>query len=398
MKRTIKILAETRRKAQKGLLAAVAALLALLGLYFALRPAPLPVDTAPVLTGPLRVTIEQEGAARLRDRFIVAAPVAGRLERITAEVGDSVRRGMTLASVLPPALDARQYRAADFSAKAALALLDEAEARRNRVGLDLAQAGLRAIRYRRLYREGVVSREAFELARNDSAMLQKELLTATAALEAARFRYGSERAAIDRTLGRSPVHALSPADGRVLRIHEKSERVVAAGTPLLDVGDPSTLEIVVDLLSSDAVKVSVGDSVEIRDWGGPAPLAGRVLRIEPAAFTKISALGVEERRVNVIVAPERLESALGDNFRVRALIVLAGADHVRKVPLSSLFRVGEAWHLFQVEDGRAREKTVRVGLVGTREAEVLSGIDDGAYVVLHPSAALRDKVRVIERK
>lgn len=383
---------------RKWFLAAAAAAALVAGIYIAVRPAPVPVDTAPVLSGPLQLTLDEEGRARVRERFVVAAPVSGRLDRIGAVEGDAVRTGMPLAAVFPPELDAREHRAAVLMAKAAGAALEEASERQKKVSIDAEQAGRKAMRYRALYAEGAVSRESFELARNDSAMLQKERLSARAALQSARFRYESQQAAVDRALGRRPVYALSPVDGRVLLVHEKSARVVAAGTPLLEVGDPATLEIVIDLLSSDAVKVGIGDRVEILDWGGADQLSGTVHRIEPAAVTKMSALGVEERRVNVIARLDQPEPDLGDNFRVQARIVLATADHVLKIPVSALFRAGGGWHLFLVDNGRVQEKAVKIGLLGAREAELLSGIPAGAYVVLHPSSDLRDGVRVVERK
>ncbi|ABB23985.1 efflux RND transporter periplasmic adaptor subunit [Pelodictyon luteolum] len=366
-------------------------------LYALFRPAPVSVDTAPVSPGLLQATIEDEGTARVGERYRVAAPITGRLLRITLEEGDSLRRGDIAATVLPPALDALQEREAAFSARAAASALDESLARKKKAAVNAGEAALRALRYRNLYGEGAVSKEAFEGAQNDSAMLQRELQSAAAAAEAARFRLGRARAVIDPSVASRPLHVLSPVDGRVLVIHEKSERTLQAGTPLLDIGDPMSLEIIIDLLSSDAVLVRPGNPVEITGWGGPSILAARVMRVEPAARTTLSALGVEEKRVNVIAVLLSAEPALGDNYRVQARIEVERREHCLKIPRSALFRAGNRWHVFVAEGGRAAEKPVRIGLMGTHEAELLEGIDVGARVILHPSPVLRDGVRVRER-
>jgi len=190
------------------------------------------------------------------------------------------------------------------------------------------------------------------------------------------------------------VRVVSPAEGRVLLIHEKSERLINAGSPLLDIGDPSAIEIVIDVLSSDATKVRPGNRVVIRDWGGEKELQGVVKTIDPAAFTKTSALGIEEKRVNIVAVLKEYAPLLGDNFRVQAKIVLREAGNVLQVPVSSLFRGRDDWHLFVIENGRAVERSVKIGMRGTYQAEVLSGVRAGQRVVVHPANELKDGIFV----
>lgn len=363
-------------------------------LFLLLRPAPLPVDAGRVTRGPLQVTIDAEGTTRVIDRFTVSAPVSGRLLRTPLKEGDTVAAGMTLASIVPPVLNSREFSEASALAESAGAALGEAVARSRQVSVNLSQARLRAGRYDNLYREGAVSKESWEQARDQAAVLEKERQAATAAVSAASHQYDAARARIDRNVATRPVEVTAPAGGRVLRVYEKSERTVPAGTPLFDIGDPGSLEIVIDVLSSDAVKVSPRQEVRIEGWGGREVLRARVERIEPAAFTKVSALGIEEKRVNIVARPERLEPRIGDNFRVQATIVVKEAARVLRVPVSSLFRSGEGWRVFVIDGGRAVERTVRIGLRGEYEAEVLGGLAEGDTVILHPQNELGDRMRV----
>ena len=382
------VLSKTQRIA--GISVAVAALI----LFFVFRPSPLPVDSGVVRRGPLQVTLEGEGVTRVNDRFVIAAPVSGKLVRVELEEGDSVRKGSVIASLLPPQLDSREYREASARSGAARAALDEAIARQRRVALTLAQAERRFVRYRNLYGEGAVSKEAYELAENEAQTLRKEAQAARSGVEAARYNFGALQAIIDQQVAGKPVNVLSPVDGRVLRIHEQSERVVSAGSPLVDIGDPSAIEIVIDVLSSDAIKVNPGNRVVIMDWGGDRELQGVVKTVGPAAFTKTSALGIEEKRVNIVAVLSRNEPLLGDNFRVQASIVLREAADVLQVPVSSLFRGKEGWHLFVIEDGRAVDKSVTVGMRGTLQAQVLEGVKIGQRVVVHPTNELKNGMSV----
>ena len=382
------VLSKTQRIA--GISVAVAALI----LFFVFRPSPLPVDSGVVRRGPLQVTLEGEGVTRVNDRFVIAAPVSGKLVRVELEEGDRVRKGSVVASLLPPQLDSREYREASARSGAARAALDESIARQRRAALTLAQAERRFVRYRNLYGEGAVSKEAYELAENEAQTLRKEAQAARSGVEAARYNFGALQAIIDQQVAGKPVNVLSPVDGRVLRIHEQSERVVSAGSPLVDIGDPSAIEIVIDVLSSDAIKVNPGNRVVIMDWGGDRELQGVVKTVGPAAFTKTSALGIEEKRVNIVAVLSRNEPLLGDNFRVQASIVLREAADVLQVPVSSLFRGKEGWHLFVIEDGRAVDKLVTVGMRGTLQAQVLAGVREGQRVVVHPTNELKDGMSV----
>lgn len=371
---------------------------ALLILFFVFRPSPLPVDSDVVRRGPLEVTLEGEGVTRVNDRFVVAAPVSGKLVRVELEEGDSVRKGSVVASLLPAQLDSREYSEASARSGSARAALDEAIARQRRTALTLAQAERRFLRYRNLYGEGAVSKEAYELAENEAQTLRKEGEAARSGVESARYNFKALQAIIDRQVAGKPVNVLSPVDGRLLRIHEQSERVVSAGSPLVDIGDPSLIEIVIDLLSSDAIRVKPGNRVVILDWGGDRELQGMVKTVGPSAFTKTSALGIEEKRVNIVATLSRDEPLLGDNFRVQASIVLREASDVLQVPVSSLFRGKEGWHLFVIEAGKAVDKAVTVGMKGALQAQVLSGVREGQRVVVHPTNELKDGMPVKAQK
>ena len=375
---------------KKRIAAGAGAGIVLLLILLLLRPSPLPVDAGRLMYGPLRVVVEAEGMTRVVDRFTVASPVSGRFLRSRLVEGDSVSAGGELASIVPPSLNTREYREASAAAASSRAAIGEADARRRQIEVNLAQARLRSTRYDNLYREGAVSKESWEQARNDAAVLEKSRLAAVRASESAAWQYEAAAARFDRNIAEKPVRVISPASGRVLRIHEKSERTVVSGTPLFDIGDPGRIELVIDLLSSDAVRVRPGQRVLIEGWGEAGVLGAKVLRIEPAAFTKVSALGIEEKRVNVIALLDRPEPRLGDNYRVQATIVVDEAPKVLKVPVSSLFRSGDGWRVFVIDGGRAVERNVSLGLRGTYEAEVLSGLKTGELVVLHPANELRN--------
>ncbi len=386
----MKPLLKTRLAAGAGILAAI------LLLFFWLRPAPVPVDSGKASIGPLQVTLEAEGVTRVVERFTVAAPVSGRLLRSSLEEGERVDIAQTLALIVPPGLNTREFREASALAASARALLGAAETRRRQLEINLAQSRRRAARYDQLYREGAVSKESWELARNEAAVLEKERQAAASALASAAHQYEAAQARVDPRLALKPVAVTSPASGMVLRIHEKSEKVVTAGMPLFDIGDPGRLEIVIDLLSADAVRIRPGQAVLIEGWGGEGSLCARVSRVEPAAFTKISALGIEEKRVNIIAQLEHPEPRLGDNFRVLATIVLHDAAQVLRVPVSSLYRSGDGWRVFVIVDGRAVERKVAIGMRGSSAAEVLGGLRPGERVVLHPANELGPGMRVSE--
>lgn len=387
------------RKVQAGL-AFVALLLAV-----ALRPRPVPADLAPVARGPLAVTVDEEGETRVRERYVVSAPVPGQVLRVELEPGDAVRRGDPVATLRPaPAvpLDARSRAEAAAGVEAARARVGQAQAERKRAvpALDLARAEL--VRHRDLLDRGIASQQAHDAAVAAERAAAEALhaaefaaATATEQLAMAQARLAPTAAAAGRE-----IVLRAPADGVVLKRVRESEAVVAAGEALLEIGDPARLEIVSDLLSTDAVRVRPGAAVRIEQWGGETPLAGRVRRVEPSGFMKVSALGVEEQRVNVVVDPEDGGDAwqrLGDGYRVEVRIVIWKAPDVVKVPTSSLLRRGDAWAVFVAESGRARLRTIELGPRNGLEAQVVAGLSAGQQVVVHPSDTLADGSRIAPR-
>ncbi len=401
------------RPATRRLLHAAAAAAAVAaGLAYAFWPRPIPVDLAAVERGRLLVTIDEEGETRVRDVYQITAPVAGRLLRIEMEVGDPVTGGETIVAsiqeTVPTFLDIRAQRQAEAKVHAAEAALSLARAKieRARAELQFARADLE--RARRLVREGHVAERTLQRAELEVRTREAALEAAKAELEMRRSDLESARAALIEPEVASfagpgqacCVQLRAPVSGRILRIFNESERVVQAGTPLLEIGDPNDLEVVVDLLSQDAVKVVEGTRVLIEGWGGGQVLEGRVRRVEPYAFTKVSALGIEEQRVNVIVDftdPEAAARALGHGYRVIARIVVWQGEDVLKLPLGALFRAGEDWAVFVYQDGRARLRQVTIGHRNDSEAEVLTGLEAGSQVVLHPSDRIADGVRITPR-
>lgn len=376
-------------------------------LAVALWPRSVPVDTATVSSGPLRMTIDEEGKTRVRDRFVVAAPVSGRVLRIELEPGDTVKAGEIVARLKPesPALlDTRSRAESEAALDSARAAAGRVQADEERARAALAQAQRELARTQSLVNEGLATRQQLD-ARND------DVKTADEALRAASFAARAAQSDVARAQVRLAPPAVRDADGRVVPIMSpvagvvlkrvrESETVVPAGDPLLEIGDPHQLEIVADLLSVDAVRVPAGARVLVEQWGGNKTLDARVRRIEPSGFTKISALGVEEQRVNVIIDftdPAEAWRALGDGFRVQTRTVLWESDSVLKVPTGALVRAGDAWAVFAVRDGRARRVSVTLGHQNGQEAEVASGIDAGAVVILHPGDTIVDGVRVTPR-
>jgi HlyD family secretion protein len=367
-------------------------------------PESIEVDVVTAGRGPMQVTIDEEGETRVRERFVVSAPVAGRLQRIELEPGDQVAKGDVVARLLPadaPLLDPRtrtEYAAAMEASRAALV---QAQAERDRAAATLDQARNVLRRREELVEAGAVSREELESARRDVATAESALRAADAAIDQARHQVDLARArlATPNPTGRA-IELRAPVDGVVLeRLHE-SEAVVPGGEPLVEIGDPSRIEVVSDLLSTDAVRVSPGDAVSIEQWGGGQTLDGRVRRVEPSGFMKISALGVEEQRVNVIIdfsAPAQAGRALGDGYRVEVRIVEWRGDDVVTAPVGALFRRGEGWAAFVIEDGRARLRTIELGHRNSEVGEILKGLSPGDQLVLHPPDTLTDGAMITPR-
>ncbi len=374
---------------------AAAAVLVVAGAIVFLRPAPIPVEVARSTRGPMQLTIDEEGQTRVRDRYAVAAPVGGRVARITLREGDVVTPTTVVARMFPAPLDARareaalaRVRQAEDAQSAAAATVAEARAA-------LEQARRARARSEQLAAGNVIAPEERERAELDETTRARELESADFRAQAAAHDVEVARAAL---IGRGDAILLhSPLSGRVLRVPEPSERVVAAGTSLVEIGDPSKLEVVADLLSSDAVQVKPGDLVLVEGWGGKT-LRGRLRVVEPSGFTKISALGVEEQRVNVIADFADAVVPLGDRYRVDVRIVVWEGAHVLKLPGSALFRSGEGWSVFVMERGRARRRDVRVGHRTAFETEILSGIGEGEVVIRDPTDRIAEGVRVAVRK
>lgn len=386
-----------------------AVLLALIAWSF--RPQPIPVDFATVQRGNLRVTIDEEGITRVRERYVVSAPVAGRLQRIELEPGDPVAPRTMLATFLPATpslLDPRTRAETEARMKAAQAARDHARVGLQRARDELSFSQSELSRQRRLAKMDAITEErlaAFELdARNKEAAVK----AAELALQGAEHELTAARAVLQQVTSPSPApHSTagalmlrSPIAGVVLRVHQESEALVPAGAPLIEVGDPNQLEIVADLLSTDAVRLQPGFAVLIGGWGGSTSLRGRVRLVEPSGFTKISALGVEEQRVNVLIdfeAPTADARNLGDGYRVEVGVIVWERDGVLKMPTSALFRVGDDWAVFAVRDGRAAQTTVQIGERNAIEAELLSGLSEGNQLIVHPGDTVEDGVSVVQR-
>lgn len=385
-------------------LAVVAAFLA-----FAFWPRPVYVDIGKVTRGPMAVTIDEEAKTRVRESYIVSAPINGRLLRVGIDPGAEVIKDKTVVAemtpVYPAALDIRTKEQAEAAVEAARAALSLSKAEVRRAKADAAFAEQEVARARELFKGEAISKQGLDRA-------EIALTSARAALEAATAAVAMREAELQRAqlmlmspaeagAGAKPVEPISiraPLSGHILRVFQESEAIVNAGTPILEIGDPHTdLEIVAELLSTDAVKVSPGDRVIIDKWGGPEPVEGVVDRIEPLGFTKVSALGVEEQRVNTIIAfaSGRNDSErLGDGFRVEARIVIWAKEDALKLPASALFRAGDKWAVYKVVDGKAAETVVELGRNNGVDAEIIGGLDEGDSIILYPGGDIADGVRV----
>jgi HlyD family secretion protein len=373
---------------------------------WALRPQPIAVDIAATTRGPLSLLIEESGVTRVKDRFVVSAPVTGSLSRLSFESGDQVREGDALAELAPissPLLDQRTRAEAEARLDAAGSSLGQARAQVARAAAahDLAEQEL--TRTRRLTHSGALSSQALEQAEFTTRIRGEELSSAVFAEKIAKEQLRIARVALGNgTAGAGRdrhVDVLAPASGQVLRVHQKSAGVVQAGVPLVEVGDPAALEVVVDLLTTDAVRVAPGTKVSIAGWGGQT-LSGKVSRVEPSGFTRPSALGVDEQRVNVIVAimnPHERWASLGDGYRIEASLVLWQGDQVVQVPSGAVFRRGDGWAAFRVRNNLASLVSVRLGHRGETQVEITSGLTPGDAVVLHPGDRIQDGARVKRR-
>lgn len=395
----------------KRLVKIMLALAALGLLIYSFIPEKQRVDLATVIQGDLMITVEGEGKTRIHDIYTVSTPIDGRVTRIVSDAGDIVTAGKTLIANMSPAnpvfLDKRsemQAKADIEGAKAALSLAN------SRVKQAQAQLALDKSDYKRtkaLYDDNMISVATLEKVEIRVTMQQAEKETAIAnkALMASRLKAAQAKLlqpeALDTLQNENcQICIYSPVDGRVLRILHRSESIIPVGTALVDIGDPKDLEINIEMLSTNAVKINLGDKAFIKRWGGKEDLLARVKVIEPSGFTKISALGVEEQRVNVILTltqPYEKWQSLGDGYRVEAEIVIAEVKHINMIPLSALFRENGIWSVFKVVDGKAQLQTVNVGKRNSFFAEISQGLTKGDQIIIHPSNSIEEGVKVLPR-
>ncbi len=388
---------------------AVTALVIAALLVWGFWPQPVLVEAAAAKRAPMSITIEEEGRTRVIDRYIVSAPVDGVACRVSLDVGDSVLQGQVLLGITPlesQVLDPRSRAQARARVAAAEAALRGATEQARAAAADEAFAATELGRLRPLMERGLISKEAFNKAETAARISAAARRSADFAVEVARYDLEAARTALEYSAATSsdppaervPVRA--PISGRILKVHHECEGAVRTGEPLLEVGDPRALEVEVDVLSADAVRIKPGMPVLFDRWGGEQPLQGAVRTVEPVGFTKISALGVEEQRVLVIsdfVTPAEEWQRLGDGYRVEAKFVLWQEDDVLQVPASSLFRYRDGWAAFVIENHRAVRRQIEVGQRNGMIAQVLGGIDAGELVIVHPSDAVEDGGRVKQR-
>jgi HlyD family secretion protein len=376
----------TRRWLLYVVLAGLAAL-ALLGL----RKPPVPVETARAATGPLRATVSEEGKTRIKQRYVVSSPVSGQLRRIPFKPGAPVVAGETVVAVIDPLpaspLDERNRALAEARRDSSRALLEK-----SRTTLELARSELRRIT--RMFDAATVSPQDVDNAQMRETAAAREVAAAEGALRQAEAELAVTGVA---EASPAPVAVKANASGVVLHVFQESVRAVMQGTPLLEIGDPADLEVVVEMLSRDGAAIAAGAPVSLEQWGGPVPLEGKVRLVEPAAFTKISALGVEEQRVYVVVditTPLEQRRSLGDNFRVEARVITWESANALKVPSSGLFRQGRDWAAFVVRGGEAKLVPVKVGRSSGAETQVVEGLQEGDEVILYPGDRIKDGQRV----
>lgn len=383
-------------------------LLIVAALGYGFRPQPQLVDVAAATRGPMQVAIEEEGKSRVIDRYIITAPVAGTTCRVDLDVGDSVEKDQVLVNINPlpsQALDPRARAEAEARVAAAEAALRAAEQNVDSARAEADLAGKELRRLEPLAKQGHISVDRLDQAgaqkRNTAAVLRSAVFTVDVAkheLEAARtaLRYTGNRSSDVSEMVQ--VHA--PISGRILKLQHECEGVVTRGQALLEIGDTRSLEIETDVLSVDAVKIKPGMPVLYERWGGETPLTGQVRSVEPVGFTKISALGVEEQRVLIISDitsdPEQWQT-LGDGYRVESRFILWEEPNVLQIPASALFRSGDQWAIFVVQDNKARRHLVKVGQRNGLSAQILSGLTEGAAVITHPNNTIEDGVRVRQR-
>jgi HlyD family secretion protein len=404
------------RKRSRIVLTIGSLLLVAAALAAAFWPQPVMVDMGEVTRGTMRLTIDEEGRTRVRDAYVVSTPVAGQLQRVSVEPGDPVERGKTVVAHMrptnPAALDIRTREQALAAVAAASAALRVARADLNAALANRDGAESELARTEELVVRGISSDAALDRARQTARVARANVDTAEAAIAMREAEITNAQAQLigfdDKGLaaalgnnGQDDIPLFAPADGRILRVIQQSETTLPAGAPIMEIGNiANDLEIVVELLSTDAVQVSVGDPVLVTDWGGPRTLRGKVIRVEPFGVTQFSALGVEEQRVNTVIAfasPPEEYAGLGHGFRVEARIVVWESEDTLIVPAAALFRSRGSWAVFVVIDGVARLRDIEIGPNNGTLAQVTGGLAEGDQVVLYPSSGLDDSMKVAKR-
>lgn len=379
-----------------------------LAMVYALQPRAVEVETGVVHQGPLTVYVSEEGKTRIRNRHIVAAPVAGSMQRVTLKAGDAVKAGETVLTriepTLSPLLDARARSQAQARVDAATATRSRANEaiEMSRTGLKYAQANWDRIKNNT--DKGTVSdtdRDTFE---REAEMKSREVRSAEFALQVADFELVQAKAALQQidkpSAGGAFIEVRAPVSGVVLRVQQESATIVAPGAPILEIGDPTDLEIEAEILSRDAVTIKPGALVTVEQWGGDEPAKARVRRVEPAAFTKVSALGVEEQRVLVLsdfTEQTPALKALGDRYRVEVRVAVWHSDDTLLVPAGALFREGSEWKTFVFDAGSAKAVVVKAGRTDGKLTQVLAGLKKGDEVLMHPPDTVRDGTSVVKR-
>jgi len=378
----------------------LAAVIALI--IYGYRPQPALVDVEEVRRGPMRVTVEEEGKTRVTDRFVVSAPVVGFARRVKLEVGDRVREGQIVVTLEPQrssVLDPRSRAEAEARVAAAEAALRGTRERAKAAAADEGYWEGQLARLAKLYKTGDVSRESYDKALSAARQAEAARQSADHAVEVAESELKAARAVLEYSAAsranpaEETVAVRAPAGGRVLKVIRESEGVVNPGDPLLEIANARSLEVEVEVLSADAIRIAPGTKVLFDRWGGEKPLEGRVREVEPVAFTKISALGVEEQRVRVIAgitSPSEIWRRLGDGYRVEASFILWEGQDVLRVPASALFRYGDGWAVFVFDNGFARRRMVETDHRNGLAAEVLAGLSAGDRVIVHPDDSIED--------
>jgi HlyD family secretion protein len=372
-------------------------------------PKAVDVDLVDVSRGPLQVTIEEEGRTRLKDRFVVSAPTAGYMQRISVKVGDPVRKGQIVAALEPlrsQALDPRSRAEAEAIVSAVEAGLNAVVEKERAAKADVDYIEKRLERMTNLYDKGSIAKDQLDQIQSEAKKARAVQGAAKAAVDVSRADLERAKKTIQdytrgRTEKRDTVYVSSPVDGSIFRIYRESEGTVAIGEPLMDIGNAKNLEVRVDLLSSDAVKIKKGARVLFKRWGGEGTLTGIVRVVEPAGFTKLSSLGVEEQRVLVIVdmtSPPDVWRALGDGYRLETHFVVWEGREVLQVPASALFRSGTKWAVFLEDNGKARQRIVETGQRNGLTAEILSGLKEKEKVIAHPDDSIGDGALIRRRK